>query len=116
MNLRRDAVYAAITAGVSPAYPRGSQNFSLKLAGGKRAVLVKSDGEFTEEGNWWSAKTGEALPQGIDYQQRPITDLGGSQFIMVKGKKSRVRTWDPIENAFKYTKVGILWSANRRVE
>ncbi len=58
MTLRRAAVDAAIAAGISPAYPRGSQNFSLKLAGGKRAVLVKSDGEFTEEGNWWSAKTG----------------------------------------------------------
>ena len=87
LNARRTAVEAAVEAGTSPAYPRGSQNFSLKLAGGKRAVLVKGDGSFTPEGEWWSAKTGEALPQGIDYQQRPITE-GASQFIFAKGKKT----------------------------
>ena len=57
--MRRDAVEAAIAAGTTPAYPRGSQNFSLKLAGGKRAVLVKGDGTFTPEGEWWSAKSGQ---------------------------------------------------------
>ena len=88
LNARRSAVEAAITAGTAPAYPRGSQRFSLKLAGGKRAVLVKADGTFTEEGNWWSAKTGEALPQGIDYQQKPTTE-GPSQYIPAKGKKQR---------------------------
>ena len=115
MNVRRTAVEAAITAGTAPAYPRGSQRFSLKLAGGKRAVLVKPDGTFTEEGNWWSAKTGEALPQGIDYQQKPTTE-GPSQYIYAKGKKQRVRTWDPASNKFQYTKVGITWGANRRIE
>ena len=84
--MRRTAVEAAIAAGTAPAYPRGSQNFSLKLAGNKRAVLVRGDGTFTEEGNWWSAKSGQALPQGIDYQQRPTTE-GASQFIVAKGKK-----------------------------
>ena len=52
MNSRRTAVEAAIAAGINPAYPRASQNFTLKLAGGKRAVLVKSDGSFTPEGEW----------------------------------------------------------------
>ena len=67
LNARRTAVEAAITAGTAPAYPRGSQTYSLKLGGNKRAVLVKADGSFTEEGNWWSAKTGQALrQQGID--------------------------------------------------
>ena len=86
LNLRRTHIEAAIASGNTPFYPRGSQNFSLKLPGNKRAVLVKSDGSFTNEGNWWSAKTGEALPEGIDYQQRPTTE-GPSQFIIAKGKK-----------------------------
>jgi len=37
-------------------------------------------------GNWYSTKVGVALPQGIDYQQRPTTE-GPSQFIIAKGKK-----------------------------
>ena len=41
LNARRTAVEAAIAAGTAPAYPRGSQNFRLKLAGNKRAVLVR---------------------------------------------------------------------------
>ena len=97
LDSRRAAVEAAIAAGTSPAYPRASQNFTLKLAGGKRAVLVKADGKFTPEGEWWSAKSGQALPTGIDYRQRPLTD-GPSQYIEVNGKRQRIRTWDPIKN------------------
>ena len=61
LNSRRTAVEAAIAARTAPAYPRASQNFTLKLAGGKRAVLVKADGKLTPEGEWWSAKSGQAL-------------------------------------------------------
>ena len=50
LTARRTAVEAAIAAGTAPAYPRASQHFTLKLAGGKRAVLVKADGYFSPEG------------------------------------------------------------------
>ncbi len=115
LNARRAAVDAAIAAGTFPTYPRGSQNFTLNLAGGKRAILVKADGSFTPEGEHWSAATTQALPQGIDYQQRPVTE-GPSQFITVKSKRQRIRTWDPVTNEFRYTKIGVLWAANHRIE
>ena len=115
LTARRTAVEAAIAAGTAPAYPRASQNFTLKLAGGKRAVLVKADGSFTPEDEWWSAKSGQALPAGIDYRQRPIT-IGPSQYIEVKGKGQRIRTWDPVKNEFAHTKLGVLWAANKRIE
>ena len=88
---------------------------TLPLGGSKRALLVRSDNTFTKEGEYWSAKTGKALPQGIDYAQKPTTD-GASQFIIQKGKKTRTRTWDAAKNEWSYTRTRVLWTANRQIE
>ena len=105
----------AIQDDVQPNYARGSALFTLKLDGGKRALLVRSDNSFTKEGEYWSAKSGKALPQGTSWDQKPTTE-GGSQFIIQKGKKTRIRTWDAAENKWSYTRTGILWSTNKQIE
>ena len=105
----------AIEDDVQPRFPRGSANFSLPLAGGKRALLVRSDNSFTKEGEYWSAKTGKALAQSVDYSQKPTTE-GASQFIIQKGKKARIRTWDAAKNEWSYTRTGVLWAANKQIE
>ena len=114
-RVRKGLIDKAIADDVQPRFPRGSANFSLPLAGGKRALFVRSDNSFTPEGEYWSAKTGKALPQGIDYSQKPFTE-GSSQFIIQKGKKARIRTWDAAKNEWRYTHTGILWTANRQIE
>ena len=58
---------------------------------------------------------GKALPEGIDFRQKPTTE-GSSQFIDVRGKKTRIRTWDPAENKWDYTSAGIKWSTHREIE
>ncbi len=35
---------------------------------------------------------------------------------MQKGKKARIRTWDAAENKWRYTRTGVLWSANKQIE
>ena len=112
---RRELVDQAIAANVEPEFPRGSANYVLKLPGGKRALLARADGSFTKEGEHWSAKTGKPLQVGIDFTQKPVT-TGSSQYITVKGKRQRIRTWDPTRNAWDYTKAGALWSANSQHE
>ena len=76
---------------------------------------MRSDNSFTKEGEYWSSVTHKALPQGIDYSQRPSTE-GASQFIIQKGKKARIRTWDAAKNEWSYTRTGILWAANKQIE
>ena len=114
-GVRKRLIDKAIADEVQPRFPRGSANFSLPLGGGKRALLVRGDNSFTPEGEYWSARTGKALAQGIDYSQRPSTE-GSSQFIMQKGKKARIRTWDPAKNKWSYTRTGVLWAANKQIE
>ena len=104
----------AIAAGNEPRMS-GSDRFQLPLGGRKRKLLVRQDGAATPAGEYWSQQTGAALPQGIDYAQEP-TRIGPSDFIQVRGKRRRLRTWDPSANAFKYTQFGIKWAAERRVE
>ena len=62
-KVRKSLIDKAITDGVDPSYPRGSSNFALPLGGGKRALLVRADNTFTKEEEYWSAKTGRALPE-----------------------------------------------------
>ena len=64
-RVRKGLIDKAIADDVQPRFPRGSANFTLPLGGNKRALLVRSDNSFTKEGEYWSAKTGKALPQGI---------------------------------------------------
>ena len=81
-RVRKGLIDKAISEDVLPSFPRGSANFTLKLDGGKRALLVRSDNTFTKEGEYWSAKTGKALPQGIDYSQKtgfPYLPIGTAQ-------------------------------------
>ena len=87
----------AISDGVEPSCPRGSSQFALPLGSGKRALLVRSHNSFTKEREYWSAQTGKPLPEGIDFRQKPVTE-GASQIIDVRGKKTRIRTWDPADN------------------
>ena len=105
-KVRKDLLDKAIASGVDPFYPRGSSNFALPRGGGTRALLVRADNTFTREGAYWSAKTGKALPEGIDFRQKPSTE-GASQFIDVRGKKTRIKTWDPAESKWDYTTTGV---------
>ena len=104
----------AIAAGNEPRMT-GSDRFQLPLGGRKRKLLVRPNGVATPAGEYWSQQTGAALPEGIDYSQEP-NRIGPSDYIQVRGKRRRLRTWDPSANAFKYTTFGIKWAAERRVE
>ena len=112
---RKALIDQAIQNDVQPRFPRGSANFTLPLGGSKRALLVRSDSSFTKEGEYWSSVTGKALPQSVDYSQKPTTE-GASQFIIQKGRKARIRTWDPADNKWSYTRTGVLWAANKQIE
>ena len=37
------------------------------------------------------------MREDIDFRQKPVTERA-SQFIDVRGKKTRIRTWDPADN------------------
>ena len=104
----------AIAAGNEPRMT-SSDRFQLSLGGRKRKLLIRPDGQATAAGEYWSLQTGEALPQGVDYGQEP-TRLVPSDYILVRGKRRRLRTWDAGENRFRYTTFGVKWAAERRVE
>ena len=110
----RAEIRMAIAAGNEPRMT-SSDRFQLSLGGRKRKLLVRPDGRATPAGGYRSQQTGEALPEGIDYSQEP-TRIGPSDYIQVRGKRRRLRTWDAGENRFRYTTFGVKWAAERRVE
>ena len=114
-RIRRSLIDQAIADDVQPRFPRGSANFTLPLGGSRRALLLRGSGDATTEGEYWSSKTGKALAQGIDYQQKPST-VGSSQYITKNGKRARIRSWDAAINEWVYTKTGVLWSTNKQLQ
>ena len=42
--------------------------------------------------------------------------VGNNEFLRLRGKKRRLRTWNAGENTFSYTSWGIKYYQNRRVE
>ena len=114
-RVRKGLIDKAIQDDAQPRFPRGGANYTLPLGGSQRALLVKSDNSFAKEGEYWSAKTGKALPQGRDYSQQPLTD-SANQFIDVKGKETRIRTRDAAKNEWTYARTGVLWTTNRQIQ
>ena len=108
----RNAVRAAITNGTSPTFVR--ESLTLQLAT-KRIVLAQASGRKTLAGSYYERETGILLPRALDHAAAPVRQ-GNSEFLTLRGKKRRIRTWDAGENTFNYTSWGIKYYQNRRVE
>ena len=107
----RDAIHAAIGASVEPVFARDT--LTLQLAT-KRIVLARPNGCKTLAGGFYEQTTMRPLPRAL-LQGAPIRQ-GNSEFLMLRGKKRRLRTWNAGENSFDYTSWGIQYYQNRRVE
>ena len=95
----------AIEEGSRPRFPRGSQRYTIRV-GNSNIVLVNADDSRTPAGLYYAHKTGRELPRGIDPEEAPVLEPGGSEFITVRGKKTMTRRWNPATNQLEYTKVG----------
>ena len=74
-----------------------------------------ANGRPTAAGGFFQRETGRLLPRALDNAPAPLR-VGNSEFLAIRGKKRRLRTWDAGENVFKYTNWGIKWYQTRRVE
>ena len=95
----RDAIRAAIGASVEPAFVRDA--LTLQLAN-KRIVLARPNGNKTLAGGLYERETVRQLPRALDRAPAPVRQ-GNSEFLTLRGKKRRIRTWDAGENTFSYT-------------
>ena len=107
----RDAIRAAIAAETRPTSVRDA--LTLQLAT-KRVVLARPNGRKTLAGGLYERETVRQLPRALD--NAAPTRIGNSEFVTLRGKKRRLRTWDAAENAFSYTSWGIKYYQNKRVE
>ena len=55
------------------------------------------------------------LPRPLDNASAPVR-IGNSEFLTLRGKKRRIRTWDAGENTFNYTSWGMKGYQHRRIE
>jgi len=108
----RDALRAAIAADIQPVFQRDILTLQLDR---KRVILVGANGRVTAAGGFYQRETGRLLPRALDNAPAPVR-VGNSEFLTVRGKKRRLRTWDAGENVFNYTSAGIKWYQTRRVE
>ena len=108
----RKAVRAAITNGTPPIFARDA--LQLQLAA-RRIVLAQPNGRKTLAGGHYERLTVSQLPRALDNAPAPVRQ-GNSEFLTLRGKKRRLRTWDAGQNTFNYTSWGIKYYQNRRVE
>ena len=108
----RYALKAAIAADIKPAFQRDTLTLQLDR---KRVILVGAKGRVTAASGFYQRETGRLLPRALDNAPAPVR-VGNSEFLTVRGKTRRLRTWDAGENVFNYTNAGIKWYQTRRVE
>ena len=101
----QNAIRAAIGASVEPTFVR--ESLMLQLAT-KRIVLARPNGRKTLAGGLYERATVRQLPRALDSAPAPVRQ-GNSEFLTLRGKKRRLRTWDAGENAFNYTSWGIKY-------
>ena len=79
-------------------------------------TLVSADALLTPAGRAWQTISGtelQTLP--FDTQQTPVRE-GSIEYIFVRGKKRRVRTYNERRNDFDYTALGRQFYASRRIQ
>ena len=108
----RAAVQAAIQRGTQPAFVRDTLTLQLDS---RRIVLAGTNGRKTQAGGFYERETAALLPRALDNAGAPVRQ-GRSEFLMLRGKRRRLRTWDAGSNSFEYTSYGIKYYQNRRVE
>ena len=108
----RDAIKVAVATKVAPKFARDT--LTLQLAS-KRVVLTSANGRKTAAGNLYERETAQQLPRSLDSAPVPIR-IGNSEYLTLRGKKRRLRTWNAGENTFQYTTWGIKYYQTRRVE
>ena len=95
----KDAIKAAIATKVAPKFARDT--LTLQLAS-KRVVLTSANGRKTAAGNLYERETAQQLPRALDNAPVPMR-VGNSEFLQLRGKKRRLRTWDASQNTVNYT-------------
>ena len=95
----RNAVRAAITKGTQPTFARDTLQLQLATT---RIVLAQASGRKTLAGSYYERETGVLLPRALDHAAAPVRQ-GNSEFLTLRGKKRRLRTWNAGENTFNYT-------------
>ena len=108
----RDAIRAAIAARTEPSFLRDT--LTLQVAN-RRIVLAQPNGRKTLAGGFYERETVRQLPRALDSASAPVRQ-GNSEFLTLRGKKRRLRTWNAGDNTFDYTSWGIKYYQNRRVE
>ena len=95
----KDAIKAAIATKVAPKFARDT--LTLQLAS-RWVVLTSANGRKTAAGNLYERETAQQLPRSLDNAPVPMR-VGNSEYLTLRGKKRRLRTWGAGRNTFNYT-------------
>ena len=96
----RNAIRAAIASNIEPTFVREALTLQLVT---KRVVLARPNGRKTLAGGLYERETVRQLPRPLDNASAPVR-VGNSEFLTLRGKKRRIRTWDAGENTFSSTR------------
>jgi len=95
------------------AIPLTTANGNIVLRDGRRSRILMKNNELTKAGEYYEEKSGKKLESDAPEPYRK----GQHEFAMINGREKRLRTWDPaLDKWVKYTKAGILFYDQKRVE
>ena len=105
------------TAFDNGAVPRQTASGALIVRSANRyRTLVNRDGQQTPAGARWETITNTTLPQeAFDTEQQPQR-TGNTEYIRVRGQDRATRSYDPVSNKWKYTRLGLRFYRNRQVQ
>ena len=104
-----------IQGGVVKVLPSGSH--VLHTPDSKDIRLVTPAGKLTQAGTHYYEKTGTTPPSGLFDPQRPLLREKDKEFVVLRnGKRRLARTYDPVQDDYRYTRIGKQYFANTREE
>ena len=84
--------------------------------GNKYRTLVDRDGGLTSAGTAWQNLTNTQLETSpFDTEQLPVRD-GNIETILVRGERRATRSYDPVSNGWKYTRLGRRFYSRRQIQ
>jgi hypothetical protein len=87
--------------------PKRTASGSLIVRQGtKYRALVGASGHKTAAGKYWERITGSTLPSEAEAPGGAPVRRTNKEFLQVRGKERLLRTYDPVSNDWKYSRLG----------
>jgi hypothetical protein len=88
-------------------HPKRTASGSLIVRRGTSyRALVDASGRKTAAGKYWERLTGSTIPSEAEAPRGAPVRRKNKEFLQVRGKERLLRTYDPVTNDWKYSRLG----------